>query len=71
MTQFINTTINNHTKNKIKPIHVKSSIYFNFNKENNKQGPRLKFGDHVRILKFKNIFAKSYFPNSSEKVFVI
>ena len=71
MTQFINTTINSHTKIKIKPVDVESSIYFDFNKENNKQGSELTFGDHVRILKFKNIFAKSYFPNWSEKVFVI
>ena len=71
MTQFINTTINSYTKIKIKPVDVKSSIYFDFNKENNKQGSELKFGDHVRILKFKNIFAKSYLPNWSEKVFVI
>ena len=28
-------------------------------------------GDHVRISKYKNIFAKEYTPNSSEKVFVI
>ena len=28
-------------------------------------------GDHVRISKYKNIFAKSYSPNWSEEVFVI
>ena len=28
-------------------------------------------GDHVRISKYKNIFAKSYFRNCSEDVFVI
>ena len=28
-------------------------------------------GDHVRISKYKNIFAKEYTPNSSEEVFVI
>ena len=31
----------------------------------------LKFGDHVRISKYKNIFAKGYTPNWSEEVFVI
>ena len=28
-------------------------------------------GDHVRISKYKNIFAKGYTPNSSEEAFVI
>ena len=28
-------------------------------------------GDNVRILKYKNIFAKGYVPNWSEEVFVI
>ena len=31
----------------------------------------LKFGDHVRISKYKNIFAKGYPFNWSEEVFVI
>ena len=30
-----------------------------------------KVGDHVRISKYKNIFAKGYTPNWSEKIFVI
>ena len=28
-------------------------------------------GDHIRISKHKNVFAKGYFPNWSEEVFVI
>ena len=31
----------------------------------------LKFGDIVRISKYKNIFAKGYFSYQSERVFVI
>ena len=31
----------------------------------------LKFGDHVRIYKYKNIFAIGYAPNWSEEIFVI
>ena len=31
----------------------------------------IKVGDHVRISKYKNIFAKGYTPNWSEEVFVI
>ena len=33
--------------------------------------PIFKTGDHVRISKYKNIFAKGYTPNFSEEVFVI
>ena len=55
----------------MKPVDVKSSIYIVFNKENNKEGPKFKFGDYVRISKYKNIFAKCYVPNYSEEVFVI
>ena len=32
--------------------------------------PKFKVGDHVRISKYKNIFAKGYMPNWSEEVFV-
>ena len=28
-------------------------------------------GDHIRISKYKNIFAKGYMPNWSEEVFLI
>ena len=36
-----------------------------------KKNPKFKFGDYVRISKYKNILAKVYTPNWSEKVFVI
>ena len=32
---------------------------------------KLMIGDHVRISKYKNIFAKGYTPNWPEEVFVI
>ena len=32
---------------------------------------KFKVGDHVRISKYKNIFAKGYTPNWSEDVFVV
>ena len=60
-----------HNKIKMKPVDVQSSIYIDFNKENNKEGPKFKVGDNVRISKYKNIFAKGYVPNCSEEVFVI
>ena len=33
--------------------------------------PKFKVGDHARISKYKNIFAKEYTPNWTEKVFVL
>ena len=40
------------------------------NKEVNDKDPKFKIGDHVRISKYKSIFAKGYAPNCSEEVFV-
>ena len=55
-----------HTTIKMKPADVKSSTYTDFNKKNNNnKGPKLSVEDHVRISKYKNIFAKCYFPNCS------
>ena len=57
---------------KMKPIDVKDNTYINTNKEiNNNKDPKFKVGDHVRISKYKNIFAKRYMPNWSEEVFII
>ena len=55
----------------MKPVDVKPNIYIDFNKENNKEGSKFKFGDHVITSKYKNIFTKRYVPNWSKKVFVI
>ena len=60
-----------HTTIKMKPVDVKDNICINTNKETNDKDPKFKFGDHVRISKYKNIFAKGYTPNWSEEVFVI
>ena len=60
-----------HRTIKIKYFDVKSSIYIDFDKKNNKEGPKFKIGDHVRISKYKNIFAKGYVPNWLEEVLVI
>ena len=40
-------------------------------KEVNNADPKFKIGDHVRISKYKNTFAKGYIPNWSEKIFVV
>ena len=36
---------------KMKPADVKSNTYIYFNKENNKEDPKFKIGDYVRISK--------------------
>ena len=60
-----------HTSIKMKPIDVKDNTYIDFKKESNDKDRKFKFGDHVRISKYKNIFAKGYMPNWSEKIFVM
>ena len=37
----------------------------------NDNNPKYKIGDHVRISKYKNIFAKVYTPNWSEEAFAV
>ena len=60
-----------HRTIKLQPVDVKPSMYIDFNKKNIKEGIKFKVGDHVRILKYKNIFAKGYVPSWSEDVLVI
>ena len=60
-----------HTTIKMKPADVKDNAYVNADKEINNKDPKFKVGDHVRISKYKNIFAKGYMPNWPEEVFVI
>ena len=55
----------------MKPIEVKSNSYAEYNVDSDEKDPKFKVGDHVRISKYKNIFAKRYTPNWSEEVFVI
>ena len=60
-----------HRTIKMKPVDVKDNTYIDFQKEVNDKDPTIKAGDHVRISKHQNIFAKGYIPNWSEEVFVI
>ena len=55
----------------MKPIEVKDNTYIDSIKEMNDKGRKFKVGDHVRISKYKIIFAKGYTLNWSEEVFVI
>ena len=52
-----------HRTIKMRPIDVKDNTYINFGKEINDKDFKFKIGDHVRISKYKNTFAKSYTPN--------
>ena len=54
-----------HNTIKMKPVEVKSSTYIDSNKENNDKDFKYKAGNIVRILKYKNLFAKVYVPNWS------
>ena len=60
-----------HRTIKMKPIDVTGDSYVEYNEDFNKKDPKFKVGDHVRISKYKNIFAKGYAPNWSEEVFVV
>ena len=60
-----------HGTIKMKPTDVKDNTYIDFKKEVNDKDPKFKVGDHVRISKYKNIFAKGYTPNWSEQVFAV
>ena len=60
-----------HTTIKMKPIGVTSDSYTEYNEDFDKKNSKFKVGDHVRILKYKNIVAKGYAPNWSEEVFVV
>ena len=52
-----------HRTIKVKPVDVKDNTYIDFKKEVNDKDPKFKVGDHVRISKYKNIFAKGYTSN--------
>ena len=50
----------------MKPIDVKDNTYIDVKKEINDKDRKFKVGNHVRISKYKNIFAKEYMPNWSK-----
>ena len=47
------------------------NTYIGFKKDDNDKDPKFKVGDHVRISRYKYIFAKGYTPNGSEEIFVV
>ena len=60
-----------HRTIKMKSVDVKNNAYIDSSKKVNDKDPKFEVGDHVRISKYRNIFAKGYTPNWSEEVFVI
>ena len=44
---------------KMKPIHVKTSTYIDFDVENNEKDPKVTVGEYVKILQCKNIVQKA------------
>ena len=52
-----------HRKIKMKPTDVTCDSYAEQNEDFNEKDPQFKVGDHVRIPKYKNIFAKRYTQN--------
>ena len=59
-----------HRTIKIKSIDITDDSYAEYNEDFNKKDPKFKVGDHVRISKYNNIFAKGYTPNWPEEVFI-
>ena len=60
-----------HKTIKTKPVDVKDNTYIDFGKEVNDKDLKFIVGNHVRIWKYRNIFAIGYTPSWSEGVFVI
>ena len=60
-----------HRTTKMKPTDIRFDSHAEYNEDSYEKDPKFKVGDHVRISKYKNIFAKGYAPNWSEEIFVI
>ena len=55
-----------HRTIKIKPVDAKDNTYIDSSKDVNAKDLKFTVGDHVKISKYKNIFARGYSPNWSE-----
>ena len=60
-----------HRTIKMKPVDVKDNAYIDSDKDVNDKDPKFQVGDHLRISKYKSVFAKGYTPNWSEEVSAI
>ena len=57
-----------HKTIKTTPVNVKDDSFAEYNEKSNEKDPKFKVGDHVRISKFRNVFAKVYTPNWREEI---
>ena len=58
LNDIVNDYNNRHHRTiKMKPVDIKGNTYVDFAKEVNDKVPKLKVDDHIRISKYKNIFA--------------
>ena len=60
-----------HRTIKMQPIDVISDSYAEYNENSNEKYLKCKTGDHVRVSKYKNIFAKGYTQNWLKETFVV
>ena len=60
-----------HRTIKMKTNDDTSDSYAKYNEDSIEKDLEFKVSDHVRILKYKNIFAKGYTPNWSVGIFLI
>ena len=60
-----------HRTIKMKPIDVTDDSDAEYNEYFNKKDPRFKLGDHVRISKHKNIFARDTFQIGRKKFLLL
>ena len=60
-----------HRTIEMKPVDAQSNTYIDFVKEGIMEDPKFEVGCHVKISKYKIIFAKGYALSWSEEDFVI
>ena len=66
--KYINT---DHSTIQMKPVDVNDNIYIDFGKDRNDKDSKFQVDDHVKISKYKNIFAKCYTPKVILKMTVL
>ena len=52
-----------HRTIELKPVDIELGTYIDFDIESNAKVPEFKVGNHVRISKYKSVFAKRYTPS--------
>ena len=60
-----------HNSIRMKPADATNVSFVEYSEKFNKKDPKFKVGDHVRISKYKKIFAKGYTPTWIEEIFVV